>query len=149
MDTAKLQEQVRAYWENWQELNMIYEEYARSLGLSYTSLKILSIITSSQEDCTQKTICQKSFLPKQTVNTVITSFLKQGFIRLAELPSDRRTKVILLTEEGKAYTDKVISKIRRVEYRAMEQLNEEERIALLESTRLYAEGCQKFMKEEN
>ncbi|MDR2460075.1 MAG: hypothetical protein LBE38_04735 [Deltaproteobacteria bacterium] len=35
----------------------------------------------------QKTLCDESFLPKQTVNQIITSFYKQGLVELAEVES--------------------------------------------------------------
>jgi DNA-binding MarR family transcriptional regulator len=74
---------------------MVYEDYARTLDISYTSLQILTMIMFTEE-CTQKTICEKTFLPKQTVNAVIIGFYKKGIIELRELPSDRRNKTIHL-----------------------------------------------------
>lgn len=148
MAISILQDQVRRYWESWQELSALYEEYAKSLGLSYTSLQILSFITSNQGKCTQKMICQKTFLPKQTINTVITGFLRQGLIQLVEQPSDRRSKTILLTEAGREYTGKIIPRIRNAEYKAMEQLNEKQRVALLEITEMYVEGCREAIKAD-
>ena len=50
-------------------------------GLSYTSLSVLSTIADT-ENCTQKMLCEMRFLPKQTVNAVVTAFYKKGWLRL-------------------------------------------------------------------
>ena len=80
-----LDEKVRAFCNAWQSLSMIYEDYARKAGISYNSLYILYAIEQTQS-CTQKFICEKTLLPKQTVNNVITTFYKNGYIELMELP---------------------------------------------------------------
>lgn len=134
-----LEEQVRQFCDAWQELNMIYEDYARSIDVPYTTLYILSLITRI-DGCTQKTICEKTFLPRQTVNTIITGFYKKNWIILRELPEDRRTKTIHLTETGKEYAGKIIPQIWKAELEAMEKLTEEQRAALLEGIRIYRDA---------
>lgn len=134
-----MEDQVRQFCDAWQELNMIYEDYARSVDVPYTSLYILSLITRI-DGCTQKTICEKTFLPRQTVNTIITGFYKKNWITLQELPEDRRIKAIYLTETGKEYAGKIIPQIRRAELEAMEKLTEEQRTALLEGIRIYRDA---------
>lgn len=96
----------------------------------------MNIITDSEE-CTQKLICEQTFLPKQTVNAVITGFYKKGLVELHELPSDRRNKTIHLTEKGVAYAEQIIPQIREAEYAAFESLTIEQRTRLMEGMRLY------------
>nr|WP_294493585.1 MarR family transcriptional regulator [uncultured Mediterraneibacter sp.] len=139
-----MKDQVRQFCDAWQELNMIYEDYARSIGVPYTSLYILSLITKI-DGCTQKTICEKTFLPRQTVNTIITGFYKKRWIILQELPEDRRTKTIHLTEDGKEYARKIIPQIQKAELEAMEKLTEEQRKALLEGIRIYRDAFRAAM----
>ena len=114
------------------------------MDIPYTTLQILDLITKT-ENCTQKIICERTFLPKQTVNNVITTFYKQGYVRLQELPEDRRNKTIHLTESGQEYADKVIPQIREAEYGAMEKLTPQQRKNLLESMRIYSEMFRKVM----
>lgn len=70
----------------WQSISVIYEDYARKSGISYNSLYILNAILYT-ENCTQKQICEKTLLPKQTVNKVITGFFKSGYIELRKISS--------------------------------------------------------------
>lgn len=139
----EMESDVRQFCNAWQSLNMIYEDYARSVDIPYTSLYILNMITQI-ENCTQKIICERTLLPKQTVNTVITGFYKSGLVELRELPEDRRAKTIHLTQKGLAYAGEVIPHIREAENRAMERLSEDQRKALFQGMMVY---CQAFREE--
>lgn len=140
----EIDEQVRIFCDCWQEMNMIYEDYASSVDIPYTTLYILSYIARN-DGCTQKAICEKTFLPKQTVNTVITGFYKKGWVTLVEDKNDRRTKLISLTAEGKSYAEKVIPQISSAEREAMGSLTEEQRGALLEGMRNYGKAFRAAM----
>jgi len=100
------------------------------------------------ENCTQKSICEMSFLPKQTVNSIITGFYKKGYIELRELPEDRRTKTVHLTELGKAYMETFSPHIENAEYEAMQALSEQQRTALLECIQLYGKVFQEKIFED-
>lgn len=115
------------------KLDSLYEEYAKSLGYSYSNLYVLQIVYANPGTCTQKMICEWTFLPKQTVNVIITGFLKQGFIEMKELTSDRRVKIISLTKSGKKFADKHLLKMQNAQCKAMEQLTPQEQKALIEN----------------
>ncbi len=142
--SSQIEDQVRQFCDAWQGLNVIYEDYARSVNVPYTALQILTLITQ-QDGCTQKDICKKTFLPRQTVNTVITGFYKNGWVTLRELPEDRRVKSIHLTQAGQAYTEQIVPQIRAAELRAMERLTEEQRKGLLEGIRIYRDAFREAM----
>lgn len=69
--------QINAYSSYLHEWNASYEEYAKSVGLSFTSLTILCAIYRT-EQCTQKRLCEQCFLPKQTVNAAVAAFYKKA-----------------------------------------------------------------------
>lgn len=148
MNDNTLNNQVSEYCMVWMGLLTIYEDYAKSLGLSYSSLQVLNAIFHNRDICTQKIISQQTLLPKQTVNAIMTGFLKQGMIELSEMESDRRTKSVKFTEAGKAYSEKIIPKIKNAERKAMRDLSKEQRDALLETTKLFMEHFQKYIYEE-
>ena len=142
---SELQEQIRQYCSYLHEWNASYEDYARSIGLSYTSLSILSALYG-MESCTQKMLCESCFLPKQTVNTTITAFYKKGWVRLEELPEDRRNKTIHFTPEGQAAADEIMQRVLESELKSMGALSESERLVLLSVTKRYVAGCKEAMK---
>ena len=133
------------YGEILQTWNRTYEDYAKSVGLSYTSLSVLSMIYAT-ENCTQKMICETRFLPKQTVNSIVTSFYKKGWLKLKEMPDDRRNKIIVFTPEGRKEAERLVLPLRNAEKNAMKALSQEQREALTHVTRLYAELCAKEMQ---
>ena len=143
MPETRMEKEVQQFCDAWQGLNTIYEDYARTQEMPYTNLYILNLLTRL-ENCTQKMICERALLPKQTVNTVITRFYKSGWVELRELPVDRRTKSIHLTSSGGEYANKVILHIRQAELRAMEKLTNEQRASLLNGMRIY---CEAFREE--
>lgn len=140
MDTT-ISAQIANFSTLLQEWDASYEEYARRVGLSYTSLQVLSTIRR-MEKCTQKDICARCFLPKQTVNSVITKFLKCGWIELKENPADRRSKWIHFTEEGRQKADAITNPIREAERAGMNGLSASQREELLETFKLYVRACQ-------
>lgn len=54
---------------------------------------ILLRLINLTENYTQKFIAKQMFLSKQTINSGITAFGKQGIVGLHELPEDRRQKI--------------------------------------------------------
>ncbi len=140
-------EQVFEYYRLWRELTSSYSEYAKAIGMPYSSLFALNVIFDNPETCTQKLICEVTFLPKQTVNAIITGFLKQGIITLTESASDRRNKFIRLTKQGKKYAESVIPQIGKAENDAMRKLDEKQRFALLENAALYTNHFRAYMRK--
>ena len=147
----RLRETIDVYYRCLEEWNASYEDYARRVGLSYTSLTLLRAI-AEKESVTQKTLSEECLLPKQTVNSVITSFWKMGWVSLAEDPKDRRNKIIELTKEGKAIAQQVLTPVLEVERQAMKSLTVAERKQLLAASRKYVDAClagmQSIGKEE-
>ncbi len=138
---------TKAFCNAWQSLDIIYEDYARKVGISYNSLYILNAILQT-ENCTQKLICERTLLPKQTVNNVVTGFYKDGYVELREFPENRRIKTIHLTKQGRAYADSVIPHIHRAEQIAMETLTEEQQDTLLRLMDVYVSAFRKEMLGE-
>ena len=142
-----IEENIRAFCNAWQSLNIIYEDYARKSGISYNSLYILNAIQQIK-GCTQKQICEKTLLPKQTVNNVVTAFYKSGYIELREFPENRRIKTIHLTEKGEQYADELIPHIHRADQAAMKSLTEEQQDTLLFLMGTYVAAFRKEMLGE-
>ena len=136
---------IRAYCAYLHEWNAAYEEYAKSVDLNFTSLSILSALYET-ENCTQKMLCEQCFLPKQTVNSAVTSFYKKGWIRMQELPEDRRNKTIHFTAEGRSEAARIMQRVRDCERTAMDGLTPDERRQLLSLTKRYVSACTEAMK---
>jgi Transcriptional regulators len=131
----------------YSELNAQYETYAKSVGLSYSSLSVLRIILEHDGEYTQKTICERAFLPKQTVNAIVTSLLQHEAIKMSESDSDRRQKVIHFTSKGRDFALGAIQRIKKAESKAMESLDKKERSALLAGLKIYKKRLHDYVSE--
>lgn len=143
MDSIK--EQAGFFCDVNKQINSIYEEYAKSVGMSYTSLYTLHMITL-KNDCTQKYIADQMYLPKQTINSVVKSFCEQGLLELRELTEDKRHKTLHLTEKGKEFASKILPKIEIAEQNSFSQFSEEERSIFLKLMRKYIKAFSEEMK---
>lgn len=144
---TKAETRANEYMCIYFQLNAQYEAYAKSLGVSYSTLSALRIILEHDGDCTQRTICEYTFLPKQTVNAIVTGLLRHGAIRMVELDSDRRQKVIHFTDKGRAFASEVIQKMKDAERKAMESLDEDQSAAMLTAAKLYVARLRGYLLE--
>ena len=130
---------LKRFYLQWQKLNHVYEDYAKIHDLTYISMFILQLMDG--EGTTQKELCDTLYFPKQTVNKVILSFEKRGYVTLTENPQDRRSRSIVLTEKGKEFQKKVISHIEQAELQAFASLSEQEQDVISDLWEKYTSIC--------
>ncbi len=129
---------LKRFYLAWQKLNHVYEEYAKEHDLTYISMFVLQLI---DDGTTQKELCDTLYFPKQTVNKVILSFEKKGYVTLAENPDDRRTRSILLTKKGRAFQRQVISHIEKAELETFASLTEPQQQIMTDLWEKYTATC--------
>ena len=81
---------------------------------------------------TQKDIMQRYEMPKQTINNVILSLQKQGFIAVSQSPNDKREKIINLTPSGESYAQEIIAKYVAFEKKVYKKLGAQKLERLIE-----------------
>lgn len=86
----------------------LYQRWAKDAGYNICHVQTLCALYL-ESAVTQKQICDRYQLPKQTVNGVILSLLHQGVIEMETSKQDRRGKTIVLTEKGIEYAKEVLS----------------------------------------
>lgn len=129
---------LKRFYLAWQRLNHVYEEYAKEHNLTYISMFVLQLI---DDGTTQKELCDTLYFPKQTVNKVILSFEKKGYVTLVENPDDRRARSIMLTEKGRAFQRHVISCIEKAELESFASLTEQEQQIMTDLWDKYTAAC--------
>lgn len=135
----EIKEQLEKYYDFWFTLNDIYEKWAKQQGLTFNSLFTLFVI-DEYPNCTQKLICEKILLPKQTVNTILTAFEKKGYIKKEEAKEDKRNKYIILSQEGKKWAQDILSNLYAAEKGALENMSSQHRLSMIE-------GNQEFLNQ--
>ena len=140
MDKLKVEEYSENLWQIHIGISGFYNEYAKSVGLTLAEFKVLAILYK-EKNPTQSKIVQLTYLPKQTVNTIIKSFLKNGYIKEPmESDFDKRNKVISFTKEGKKFAEDMISKAKDAEYNALSFMGEDKVKALIEVMTIYKDN---------
>ena len=85
----------------------LYDEYAKRHGMMMKTLLVVNVLFYAKEGLTQTEICQRTFQSKQTVNVIIKSLLEDQYVTVAEMPENRRNKLVQMTEAGRTYCEKV------------------------------------------
>lgn len=91
---------IRRIEQQQKEQDHIYHNTAVRYGLSDTDMWILYSVYTAPGTVTQQELCRQCFFPKQTVNTAIARFCKNGYASLEAIPGTRNQKKILLTDKG-------------------------------------------------
>ncbi len=121
----------------YKELDILYHNYAKSCGLSDMAYWILYSMLESDDLFTQRDFCKEWFSAPQTVNSALKDLEKKGIIFLESVPGNKKNKWIKLTEEGKAFTERVISPLIRAECESFDDLTKEECESMLGTTQKY------------
>lgn len=123
-------ENIRAYVNWYCRLRDVqyaaYEEYARRFGLTTNELFVLDIIWFAAEGCSQTDISKRMSTSKQTISAIIKKFMRMGYVTLSESESDRRNKIVRLTDSGMEYARRIIVPAAEAEIDAMGELSEKE-----------------------
>ncbi len=114
------------------EIDKAYHKAAIKLGLSDTQMYVLYFL--SQEEYSQKQICELSGISKQTVNSAIKDMIAKGFI--APLKGEKN-EIITLTEDGEKVVEEKISRLIRAENNVISNWSDEERTSMVSLNRKF------------
>lgn len=127
----QLSQQLALLNQNDKMLNDLYHNYAVNVNLSDTAFWIFYIAWTQGDGCTQKELCEAWSYSRQTINTALKNLEKQGYIKLAFMAGNRKSKQILFTDHGKEFARKIILPLLEAERISFGLLNERERIDLI------------------
>lgn len=120
-------EQFRKITQQIKELAAVYHSAASKAGISDNELWVWYTLLVEEGEYSQQDISDMWSLPKQTVNSVISNLAKKGFLLLEAVPGTRNRKIIRITEEGRAYGERIVMPIYQAEQRSLERMPEDDR----------------------
>lgn len=123
----------------YKEMDEIYHLYAKQHGISDTALWLMYSLYQSETAYTQREFCSDWHYPPQTINSALKNFEKQGIIELQSIPDNQKNKLIVLTQKGKDWAEKIISPLILAERRSFQGMKKEERDALLVLSKKYVD----------
>ncbi len=143
---ASIKEYRALFWES----DGLYNSVIEKSGLSTSELMTLYCVSNGIN--TQSAISKKLYMPKQTINSAVKKFEKQGILRLGDTLGNDKLKTLALTQKGvQLVNDKVLA-MDNIEEAVWEQLEESERDQLVRLTarfnKLLAEKVAAYLKEE-
>lgn len=145
-ETDEIRIQIKEYYAAYFAVNAAYESWAKEHGLTANALFVLYVIQEFAEQCTQKLICEKLLLPKQTVSTILETFEKKGYVTKETAASDKRNKYILFTEAGRKYADEILASLLHFEEKAFRGMERKERAAFIRSNLAFQEQLIQALK---
>lgn len=116
------------------EQDALYHHLAAQFGLTDTVMLVLYLVSEHSDGCTQQTLCRQSFYAKQTINTAISTLVRQGLVVLEPLPGTRNQKNIRLTEPGLALAHRTTDRLRQAELQAYSRLEPSRMLEYLQTT---------------
>lgn len=119
------------------ELNSLYHIAAVKSGVSDGEICVWSILLTTDKEYSQQDLCELLFLPKQTINSIISGLIKKGYVFLEHVPGTRNRKVIRLSDEGRNYGEKNIMWIFKAEQHAIEDADPREVCTLISMLEKY------------
>ncbi len=143
MECEKIRMFVNQYCKLRDVQYAAFEQYARRHGLTAKEIFVLDIIWFSPDGCLQTEICERLSATKQTISAIVKKFWKMGYIVLIESETDRRNKIIRLTDMGKEYAKTIIPPAAEAETAAMAELSDQEIVDLLRLTARFSDCMKK------
>ncbi|MBU3155024.1 MarR family winged helix-turn-helix transcriptional regulator [Clostridium estertheticum] len=140
-------EQINLYYKYYFEFGNTYHLWAKKHGIQDTVLFVLSEINETSPYCTQNKICEKMFLPKQTVSLILSGLEKKGYILRELNPQDRRNKIVRFTEQGDQYAKNILRKLKLAEIEALSNMSKEERKSMFASFGLLSDLLAKSLSK--
>ncbi len=137
MNHEEIRRHLREINAIFKETDAIYSEFAKRSGLSDCAFWLLYSIREADGTCTQKEICGQWTMNKQTVNSALKGLEKKGYITLTPSETDKRSRYIVLTDQGEQFVRKNIDIIFELEQLALQKMDDAERISMIETNRRY------------
>lgn len=130
------------------EIDDLYHSYALHFNLSDAALWIFYALYDSKNGVTQADICNCWFFSRQTINTALKGLEQQGFIELAPIPGNRKSKQIVFTESGKDMAEQIVEPLKRAENQVFAALSDEENKLFVELTQKRCSLLREFLETE-
>ena len=128
---TSIKEYRAQFWVSDGQYNSVIEKS----GLSSSEFMMLYCVSNGIN--TQSAICKKLYMPKQTINSAVKKFEKQGVISLACTKGNDKIKTLVLTDKGMELVRAKVLPMDDIEEMLWDELSETERAELVRLTTKY------------
>lgn len=124
----------------------LFENYARQNGINSKSLLVFMWIYNNPDGLTQGCIAKHTYSTKQVVQSIITTYLQKGWLYLEQLQTDKRKKLVKMTDLGNKEIAALIEPLNEYEAQAMSVLTAEQQKVLLEATQVFSQHLKQLLE---
>ncbi|MBN7773495.1 MarR family transcriptional regulator [Clostridium aminobutyricum] len=117
---------IDIYYQAWFKIGDIYHAWSKKHHINDTTLFVLYVIKETSPYCTQNKICNKLYLPKQTISLILSGLEADGYILRELNPADRRNKIVTFTKQGEQYANSLLLELKAAEIEAFSDLPKEQ-----------------------
>lgn len=126
---------LKEYRELFWQTDALYNSIMEKTGMPTSEHMTLYCISSGIN--TQSAICKKLYMPKQTINSAVKKFEKEGIIELCSTPNNDKPKTLALTPKGEELVIEKVLVVDKIEESVWNELTNEEQIRLVKLTSKY------------
>ena len=106
-------------------INALYDHAGAASGLPDATFDILYTLVLYGDGCSQRELCDRCWIGKQTIHSAIGRLVKRGLLSIE--PGRGRATRVVLTPEGRALAEAKVSPIVEAEMRALSEFSQAER----------------------
>lgn len=136
------------YYESWWGIEAAYDKIAATYGVTSNIMNILTKLYKEKHPMSQNDLSRDLHLSRQTVTSVVDSLEHRGLVTRSISESDRRSRMVALTDEGRVFGRKLGRAMRRMELDAFGLFSEEELQALVDGMEKLRHGLSHVLGEE-
>ena len=133
-------------WDCWRDASVSYSAFARKMGVDVSELYVVDVLWDTDEGMTQKSICEQCDMGKQTVSAVCKRLVAGGFVVAHPSATDKRERIMLLTDEGRDRWRSSVERMREIEAMAAEAIPAKDADAFLRAIKRYVDVLQREMR---
>lgn len=122
-----------------------YDHFAKQHDLTYNALMVLLCLRFGGNQVSQGIISKFLFLPKQTVGSILNGFKKKNYVLESPSPIDARSKVLVLTKEGKGFADDLFKQLQEIDSQALKAVPKEQFETTINSIDAYNNAFEKAL----
>jgi len=128
-------------------INGAYDEFVKQYDVKEPELW-LTYALAEGKPLSQKQMCDEWGIPRTTINAIVKKWENEGLVILSPVPGKRREMTIRLTEQGEKRADNFLSKLFRIERRAMRATLKQYPAEFIEAVQFFEENLAKYFEEE-
>lgn len=129
------------------KLAFLYTEWAKQYQITLNELHFLYHIARNGQS-SPSAIGDRWSLSKQTVTSVCKQLDKKGYLQFVADEKDKRSKLIGLTAQGRAFIDPIVAELTQIEWQTEQEYSSEKLTALLSEVEQLLEIFSQQLKQK-